>query len=317
MARNSSPATRGSVKSKCKGCNKNVPANSESLQCDHCTEWWHRDCGQVFQKDYSYLKDNPQTTMKWFCDSCKDQMKNNANGHSAQCDGKIDNLTKIIQTMQEQQQTMQNQQQTMQEQMNTMQTQMALVLEMIKKDQNEGPIELDKKIEVKVVEMIDEDREIQEKRNNMIVYNIEEAPDSEEDGKELKDDIEKVREVLSVVHPDASKISLTDVTVTRCGFNKKKDKMRPIRVKLMENSTKGVIFKNSWKLKEHDKFKKVGLSNDKTAREQLKDRELRSRLQDKKKETGEDDWIIYRDNIIKRSAKPQRNHNNGSPSGKH
>ena len=311
MARNSSPATRGSVKSKCKGCNKNVPANSESLQCDHCTEWWHRDCGQLSQKDYNYLKDNPQTTMKWFCDSCSnDQKKNDTNGHSAQCDGKIDNLTKIIQTMQEQQQTIQNQ-------MTTMQTQMALVLEMIKKDKNEEPIELDTKIEVKVVEMLDEDREKQEKRNNMIVYNVEEAPDSEENGKELKEDIEKVREVLSVVHPDASKISLTDVTVTRCGFNKKKDKMRPIRVKLMENSTKGVIFKNSWKLKEHDKFKKVGLSNDKTAREQLKDRELRSRLQDKKKETGEDDWIIYKDNIIKRNAKPQRNHNNGSPSGKH
>ena len=50
---------------------------------------------------------------------------------------------------------------------------------MIKKDKNEGPNELDTKIEVKVVEMLDDDKEKQEKRNNMIVYNVEEAPDSD------------------------------------------------------------------------------------------------------------------------------------------
>ena len=201
----------------------------------------------------------------------------------------------------------------MQNQMTTMQKQMAMVLEMIKKD--DRPIQLEKEVEIKVGEMLEEQREKDEKRNNIIIFNIEEAQDSAEEGKEMKEDIKKVREVLSELHPDPSKIDLTDITLKRFGI-KKQDKMRPIRVKLMDNSSKGIIFKNSWKLKQIPKFKKIGIANDKTTREQIKDRELRTRLQDKKNETGEDDWIIHKNEIIKRSDKPPRSQNQGASGGR-
>ena len=307
--RSGSPATRS--KSKCKGCNKNVPSNSESLECDHCSEWWHRDCGNVSKEDFIYLKENPLTSVKWFCKNCKSAVtiKNTSDGHGAQCDSKIDNITKIIQTMQDQ--------------MSTMQQQMALVLDLVKKDKDEKPVDLEKviqviedKVDAKLDEKLDDRREKEEKRNNMIMFNIGEAQSSDVEGKEVKDDIETVREVLSIVHPDASKLDLTEITVTRCG-TKKQDKTRPIKVKLMDNSSKGIIFKNSWKLKETEKFKKVGITNDKTEKELLKDRTLRAKMMDKRKETGEDDWIIYKDEIIKRSDRPPRNQNNGSAGGKH
>ena len=132
--------------------------------------------------------------------------------------------------------------------------------------------------------------------------------------KEMEGDIKKVRKILSVVLPDPNVVTLTASNVSRCGY-RKENKTRPVKVKLNDNSLKGRIFVNSWKLKEKEEFKRIGISNDKTKAEQMKDRELRARLEEKKQQTGEDDWIIYRSNIIKRGDKPSRTSRPGGPPG--
>ena len=287
---------------KCGGCNKKMGNSSEMLQCGNCETWWHIKCANVNKDDYKFLFDNPDTSVNWFCNPCKVKIKNGSLNSEVSncdsCDGKIDSITTIIKTMQSQ--------------MDMMQQQMATILEVVNK-KDDKPAIIEKQIEAHMNQLFDEQKERDEKKNNVIIYNVEEEEESDAE-KEMEGDIKKVRKILSVVLPDPNVVTLTASNVSRCGY-RKENKTRPVKVKLNDNSLKGRIFVNSWKLKEKEEFRRIGISNDKTKAEQMKDRELRARLEEKKQQTGEDDWIIYRSNIIKRGDKPSRTSRPGGPPG--
>ena len=298
----------------CIGCDRKINPQTDSLQCHNCDAWWHSRCAKIPKDDYKFLSENPLTSVKWFCERCRSKTEEKNDDHTSKCDAKIDNVTKVIQTMQTQ--------------LNTMQTQMTMILEMMKnearpdtmenienkihahmeemaKDQKERNERSEANMQAHMEEMFKDQKEKNDKRNNFIVYNMSEN-EVEDEKKQTENDISKLKEILQVVLPNVKDISLTEDTVQRCGI-KKKDKTRPVRVKLADNSTKGKIFVNSWKLKEKEEFKRIGISNDKTYKELMKDRELRAKLQEKKDQTNEDDWIIYNGEIIKRAARPPKN----------
>ena len=59
------------------------------------------------------------------------------------------------------------------------------------------------------------------------------------------------------------------------------------------------ILKNARKLKDSQKFKKIGLSYDKTPKEQEEYRRLKIKLDEKNKESGSGaDYTIFRGNIV-------------------
>ena len=287
-------ADNTNIGKQCTSCDRKITHNQDSIECDHCNQWWHLKCSKLQKEEYKFLIDNPFTDVYWACPPCKLKIKqmtekDNSDENVSQSTEKMDGLTKIVTGMQTQ--------------MTTMQQQMSVMLELIKNSQ--PMIQTENTMKAFVNEMLDDKKEMEEKHNNVIMFNIGEL-EVEDEEKEEEHDVKKVKEVISVILPDlAESIEITKKTVKRCGY-KKKDKTRPIRLKLDDNATKGKIFVNAWKLREKDNYKKIGISNDKTKKEIMKDRELKAQLMDKKKATGEDDWMIYKGDIIKRADRPQR-----------
>ena len=51
----------------CKICNKTVSHGSDSIQCDKCNIWVHRQCNGLSKQTFEYLK---RDKSKWFCMVC-------------------------------------------------------------------------------------------------------------------------------------------------------------------------------------------------------------------------------------------------------
>ena len=44
---NGAEVTKGSEKSECKMCSKEVSEEDEAIRCDGCEKWTHKECGKV------------------------------------------------------------------------------------------------------------------------------------------------------------------------------------------------------------------------------------------------------------------------------
>ena len=51
----------------CKICNKTVSYGSDSIQCDKCDIWVHRQCNGLNKQTFEYLKKDKSN---WFCMVC-------------------------------------------------------------------------------------------------------------------------------------------------------------------------------------------------------------------------------------------------------
>ena len=56
------------VKFPCKICNRSVAKNHQSVQCDACDTWVHRECNKINKQTYKLLQNEKNT--KWFCIIC-------------------------------------------------------------------------------------------------------------------------------------------------------------------------------------------------------------------------------------------------------
>ena len=110
--------------------------------------------------------------------------------------------------------------------------------------------------------------------------------------------------MLSHVCPEAKFNDLTETNISRIG--KKKDgpnaKSRPIKVRLQKTEHKQMLIKNSKKLKSYKRLEKVGISYDKTYREILRDRALRTE-KDAWIESGKITAVIYDGRVMLREEK--------------
>ena len=187
------------------------------------------------------------------------------------------------------------------EQMNSMQTQMTKIVEITSK-KKEDVNEVSGTNVTEVVEALADQTEKELKKNNVIMFNMPE-PTVSDKSKEMKDDIELVKDVLAVVHPNIGEVEIDEENTTRLG-ERKIGHTRPIRIKFRDDSCKGVIFRNSPKLKSHDKFSKVNISNDKTRKELMADRLLKDKLKTEREVRPQEDLIIYKGEIIPRANRP-------------
>ena len=159
-------------------------------------------------------------------------------------------------------------------------------------------------MQIQVSEALEDQKEKEEKRNNIILFNVPETIKSDEKT-EFSQDLETIKEIISVVHPNADTVALSGKNVMRLG-GRRDGKVRPIKIQFQEDFTKGKVFRNSAKLRSSEKFGKVNISGDKTKKELEADRLLREKLMAARLEKPDDDLIIYRGNIIPRRERPAR-----------
>ena len=154
-----------------------------------------------------------------------------------------------------------------------------------------------------VTEAIDFQREKEERKFNLILYNVPESDSKTGEAQAELEDLQNAKNVFNYVSPSFDHSGLK--SVTRCGRRREANaqypnpKPRPIKVTLKDPSHVLLLKKNARKLKDNDGLKHVGISEDKTFKEREEDRKLRTALI-KRRNDGED-VVIYNKTVILRS----------------
>ena len=267
----------------CKVCKKVFEGkNKNGIQCNRCTAWFHHSCTNLSKPEINTLK-NPAAhkSFKWFCDICDSDCEDGTADPSlgnliSRQAAHLEALTTLVMKVIEQnaEHMKQNSQ----------------ILEILQKDKK-----AEEQVKSHVEDVLEDQKEREEKKNNLVLFNVQEGTDAE-------DVVAKTKEVLNFVNPEVKTDSLDGTKIKRIGI-KRDNKIRPIRVIMDSQESKYEILKNSRNLK-GSKFSKVGLSIDKTKKQQDEFRVLKAELDEKNKEGEGNEYTIFRNQVVKRKEIP-------------
>ena len=270
----------------CKVCSVLIEEGS-SIRCDSCSEWVHLECTDLTTPFFNFLKkkDLPQC-IKWHCPNCEN-MTDKPNTSTVD---RIDRLETLITTV-----TRQN----------------AQILQSLHSEKTT----VENKIKVCVTEHIEDQKQIDDRKKNAILFNI---PESGEGTEGKKEDLDKVKKVIKHVCPDMETDDLTSSDMFRLGDKREvttdtpNPNPRPIKIILKSSPDRDSILKNARKLK-GSIFQKVGISADKTKKEREIEMALRQEFAARK--LAGEDIVLFRNQIYPSAEAPwlKRNNARGGP----
>ena len=272
----------------CKICSKEIEGGS-FVGCDSCVTWLHLECSQLPQIEFEFLHKHKTTKLLYHCSLCK---KGSKDDHTEAQNAKIERLSEMVQTISNQNQT---------------------ILELLKSKKDnivEVKIEdtVQESIHSNLKELLDDQSDKDDKKNNLIIFNL---PESEEkvDGKSAEsEDLDKVKEILNFIDRDiiTPEADLSVKSISRIGNTKSTDisRPRPVKIEFPNQRPKNKAMRNARNLRDFNVYpKKIGISKDKSEVEMKKDRALRWKLMQKRKD-GQD-WTIYDDDVVLRKDIPK------------
>ena len=267
--------------SPCKLCDHLVD-DGKAIRCDNCSTWLHFKCSELTKAQYEWLvKPSCPSSIKWFCPVCETEPGKDPE------DNKFDTLSALILTI-----TKQN-------------------TEILKSMTNEKKVE--KQIKVNLSEALEDQKEKDDRRQNLVFFNIPESADTDE-GK--SNDIGKVRDVIKHVCPDIATEDIHEQNVLRLGVRRAssddhpRPKPRPIKIVFCDATHRDKVLKNARKLKD-SKFQAVGISPDKTKKERDEYQQIRKEFRRRKDELNED-VVFYKGDIHLRSDEPWKRRSSGT-----
>lgn len=264
----------------CRQCTKGIEdAKDSSIYCDRCKGCIHFKCTDMTKKEYDHVNKTVNSKLIYHCPVCVKEI-NDGNGEDdrfAQQNARLDNLTEFCQLIMAQNKE---------------------ILENLKPENQVQKIEDD--IQVQLTEVIQNQSEIDEKKNNLIVFNLPEAEESEDGRKEQEEDVTKVKEILSFLDSrlDTSEINVKNMS--RMGRRKgKDDKPRAIKLILPNADMKFKAIRNAKKLTDF-KTPRIGISFDKTKKEIIEDGILKKLLEDTRTADPTGDYVIFERKVVTR-----------------
>ena len=280
-AKNVSPVLKidGTTEVNCGVCIKPIKEDEDGkfMACNHCGEWFHLGCTTLDAKTFDFLhtindKHSKCLSIKWFCKKCPhDEVAPGADDdvvRSALQDKKIDKLSSMVLDMQKK---------------------MDSVLSQVGTEQK-----VEEKIGVQLSEALNDQRELDEKKYNLMIFNLPEGKDKEED-------LERTKGLLNYVNSEEVVDYLTTTSISRLGrFSEGNPRPRPIKLVFNDPDTRWKFIKKASRLGSSDEFKRVGLSFDKTTKERREDLALRAKLKEEREARPGDDLVIFRNKIVKR-----------------
>ena len=114
-----------------------------------------------------------------------------------------------------------------------------------------------------------------------MVFNLEESRSPEE---EKSHDLSEIKSILRYVCPDVDADIVEEAEISRLGQRKPptasnaKPKPRPIKIKFKSGKSKTSDLRQARKLKDHEKYNRIGLAADKTRSEREEDKALRTEM---------------------------------------
>lgn len=254
----------------CGQCKKLVGNSGKCVACDRCGAWFHLGCSDLTSEDFKFLHRLKNTSIQWFCRSCKQELsEGSSDDRFAKQDVKLNQVYAMVKELKAQN-------------------------EMILNKLNED--KLDGMVKAHVQEQLDTKNEEKERKNNLIIFNLKECVEDDVVKQRAHDKQTLVR-MIEKICPEVKVSEIDEANFVRLG---RKDKVkndndvkknRPVKLVLPEEKMKGKILKKAKGLKNLEEFRRVGIAPDKTMKERMVDKKLRTELLARKKD-GEDAVIF-------------------------
>ena len=276
--------------SPCRVCD-DIVIGPDGIQCDKCDCWVHSDakCSEISKTQFNFMKKCKSPAIKFVCSTCRNELTDRSAlldppDAVARNGAKLELVGAAIAALQDQNKE---------------------IMEIIKKGNK-----TDNSIKAQITEAIGDDRDKDERKNNIILYKIPECDPKASDAVSEAEEIQKVKNVMNFVTPNQNTSDLNGKTVIRLGRVRAPSdtypnpKPRPIKVILHNPAEAMALRKNARKLKDNEGLNHVGISADKTWKEREEERELRTEY-NRRKNTGEDVIIYHKlKKVILRSELP-------------
>ena len=265
----------------CKVCNTEVDDDPLCIACDACNIWLHFKCCGLTESEHEFLTgENLPACVKYLCPVCLNAPLQNIDFSP---NARLDKQDLAIQTLSDT--------------VKALQVQNENILSILK-----GP-SLENKVQVQVNQVYEDQREKEEKKNNIILFNVPET-ENREPIEGVRDDADLVREILTHVSPDISFNTLDAASITRLGALREENaRPRPIKVKLTYIDHKFKLLKACRNLTDYKRFSKIGLSKDKTKFEMIEDKRLKDEVEKRKRDDPNADPVIFRGKVMERKIR--------------
>ena len=275
----------------CKLCKEEVTAKCEGLTCDRCDSWWHAACAGLTESEYSFFNDKPTEdsikNVKFICKICQEEESPDVKA--------FDLISKLVTRMDKQ------------ERNNLLLQQgLAAVLDFMKdgtQKEEQTQVCLEEKVQSTIQEVLDNNKEKEEKETNVILFNVPEVSEEEErktEEEKKEEDFLTVNNIIQDVEKDHFTAMVDSSNIERLGQQRPgSTRPRPIKVRFDTKEEKWYLLRNAYHLKNsktqshHD----VVIRADKTKAELNADRKLKAECTKRREETGEN-WIIFADQIM-------------------
>ena len=272
----SSGAKGEGIKWKCLQCEEEVEDNmDETIECGLCKNWCHKKCSRLSETKYKHLQEGGDELL-WSCKKCResDAVETGRSRLEAKVDTMMEMMAKMMKRMIELEES---------------------------KAERESRIEemINESVEVKVKEAMNEAREREKRKMNVILVNVpENEGESAEERK--KGDLERVIEIVGKV-AEVGREEVGDPIRLGGKTIGKESRPRMLRVTMKSEDARKKVLMNARKLNEGVDFKnRVYINPDRTEGERRDFRQLKEELERRKKE--DPDLMIRRGVIVKRKT---------------
>ena len=278
------PTASGTVPSCC-GCGVVIGEDTKALQCDKCPNdvWKCIDCLALTADVYDQLLSLPSCGLKWYCDACDKAVD------ISDSDDKIDKLVSVVEKMVERFVDMEDKLREKSDLSTVMQLdarirsleenfhryeqnlelRLAAVDDNVVKHVQEKLQEfveysfnknnctnvVEDAVKVEVIKKMDEDKDIENRQNNIIVYRV---PEKQSDSPETRNESDK--KFLQALLKSVFEIEADDSTIEkqfRLGkFDDSADTVRPLLVRFKTFEDKNTVMSNLHRLRQtEERFK--------------------------------------------------------------
>lgn len=288
----------------CDMCSAELGSTSEALQCDKCkTKWACIACLGLQKNVYKALNTNHHVL--WLCQSCKaDLPPPGATGTTpktpkaaaAQPSAPAD-IASMFAAMMQQLQRMESkldakadaaEVQSLSERVNALESQMVATAAKPEPQKTE-------EIKSQVEEAIDEYREREARKLNLVIFNLPES-EKEEVEERRTEDTAAIKDLISLTGCEA-----TPTKFLRLGA-RNDDRIRPVKLELESTSDKWKILKGARKLKD-TRLRTIGIAPDLSKKQRTERKQLKEEIETRKAQ-GEENLMIRRGRIYTNRTAP-------------
>ncbi len=279
--------------SPCGRCRKMVVRGDEALMCEICSRWFHIKCEKVTKGQYKNQASKSKSNFHWYCDGC-DIVQSGLIREMTLLKIEQAQFKKRLEELEEKKVDKEEMQREVDKKANKEDVEKLeqRVTEIEGKQAastgssfvNEGA-SCSKSSEEHTEEVIKEIKEQDERKRNIVLFNLPESTTGDINDK-AKHDKEEMKQLAKQCKVQISKDEMT--RAVRLG-KKQGDKPRPLLIELSKSSEdkKKMLFKNLRLLKDApEKFKRVSVQNDLTEKQRKREKELREEAKKNEAETS-------------------------------